>query len=454
MDFIQTVFAFVVTLAILVTIHEWGHFIVARWCGVKVLRFSVGFGKIFYSKIGSQGTEFALAIIPLGGYVKMLDERQAEVKPEQKSQAFNNKSVWQRIAIVAAGPVVNLLFAVLAYWLLFVVGVSSVVPVVGALVQGSLAEQMQLPINSEVVAVDNKKVESWQDINLALARRVGESGLITLKVKGGQGQQDYTVRDYSANLMDWKIDLEKQSPLSALGILPFRPTVPAVLATVQEGGQASAAGLQVGDNITAIYDKKIKSWSELVAAVKVSPLKSLSFTVERGSESLEISITPAQKTLESGLKIGFIGVGVQAPQWPQHMLRTQQLNIFDGLIAATAKTWQMMTLTLDSIKKMIEGIISVKNLSGPITIAKVASASVESGFESYIGFLAYLSISLGILNLLPIPMLDGGHLFYYAIEVLRGKPVAERFQDMGLRLGMVLLFSMMAIAMFNDVMRL
>jgi regulator of sigma E protease len=454
LDFIQTVLAFVVTLGILVTIHEWGHFYVARLCGVKVLRFSVGFGKVFYSRKDKQGTEFALAAIPLGGYVKMLDEREGVVEGHQKQQAFNNKNVWQRIAIVAAGPLVNLLFAVLAYWVLFVSGINTVVPVVGGVVKDSIAEQMQLPVDGEVVSVDGQKVESWQDINLALARRVGETGNISIQVKGGANQEPFSIRNYSASLYDWKIDLEKQSPLSALGLLPYRPVVMPVLANIQEQGAAKRAGLEVGDKIIAIQAMKIETWAQLVNVIKGSNATPLEFTVERAAKEIKISITPEQKTLESGQKIGFIGVGVQRPEWPKEMLRTQQLNLFDGLVAAGDKTWKMISLTLDSIKKMVVGVISVKNLSGPITIAKVASASAQSGFEAYIGFLAYLSISLGILNLLPIPMLDGGHLFYYVIEAIKGKPVPDKVQNIGLRIGMALLFSMMAIAIFNDVMRL
>jgi len=454
LDFIQTVIAFVVTLGVLVTIHEWGHFIVARACGVKVLRFSVGFGKVLLSKTDKHGTEFALAAIPLGGYVKMLDERETDVDSAQKHLAFNNKSVWQRIAIVAAGPIVNLVFAVLVYWALFVSGISVVAPVIGDLMQGSVAEQAQLPLGAEIVSMDGQQIRSWQDVNLALAARIGDTGTVNVGVKGGEGSESFHQASYNLALQDWSVDLESQSPIRALGLVPFRPVMAPVLANVQEGGRAASAGFIAGDRVQQISGQQVDTWQQLVGIVQRSAESELLFVVERNHSIIEIPITPAQKKLESGQIVGYMGVGVAAPSWPKEMIRTQQLGMFDALAAGAQRTWKMVTLTLSSIKKMIEGIISVKNLSGPITIAKVASASAQSGFEAYLSFLAYLSISLGVLNLLPIPMLDGGHLFYYAIEVIRRKPVSERLQGVGLRIGMALLFSMMAIAVFNDLMRL
>jgi len=454
LDFIQTVIAFVVTLGVLVTIHEWGHFIVARACGVKVLRFSVGFGKVFFSKRDKQGTEFALAAIPLGGYVKMLDEREGDVDPSQKHLAFNNKNVWQRIAIVAAGPAVNLLFAVIVYWALFVSGITVVKPVIGELVPGSIAEQSRLPLGAEITAIDGQEISSWQDVNLALAARIGDTGHLSMQVKGGGNSEKFHSAKFSLALKNWSVDLESQSHIRALGLVPFRPLIPAVLSNIPEGGRAAVAGLKPGDEVQIVSGQQVDTWQQLVGIVQRSAELPLLFVIERDGAKLEIPITPAQKKLESGQIVGYIGAGVAAPNWPEEMIRTQQLGFIDGLVAGAQRTWKMVSLTLASIKKMIEGIISVKNLSGPITIAKVASDSAHSGVESYLSFLAYLSISLGVLNLLPIPMLDGGHLFYYAIEVIRRKPVSERLQGIGLRVGMVLLFSMMAIAMFNDLMRL
>jgi regulator of sigma E protease len=454
LDFIQTVIAFVITLGVLVTIHEWGHFIVARACGVKVLRFSVGFGKVFLSKRDSQGTEFALAAIPLGGYVKMLDEREGNVDPSQKHLAFNNKNVWQRIAIVVAGPAVNLLFAVIVYWALFVSGITVVKPVIGELVPGSIAEQSRLPLGAEITAIDGQEISSWQDVNLALAARIGDANHLSMQVKGGGDSEKFHSANFSLALKGWSVDLESQSPIRALGLVPYRPAIPAVLSNIPEGGRAANAGLKPGDEVQFVSGEQVETWRQLVEIIQRSAELPLLFVVERDGSKIEIPITPAQKKLESGQIVGYIGAGVATPSWPEEMIHTQQLGFIDGLVAGVQRTWKMVSLTLASIKKMIEGIISVKNLSGPITIAKVASDSAHSGVEAYLSFLAYLSISLGVLNLLPIPMLDGGHLFYYAIEVIRRKPVSERLQGIGLRIGMVLLFSLMAIAMFNDLMRL
>ncbi|NRQ02283.1 RIP metalloprotease RseP [Marinobacterium sp. xm-d-530] len=450
MDFIQTVLSLLITLGILVTIHEWGHYWVARRCGVKVLRFSVGFGKPIWMRKGKDGTEYAVASIPLGGYVRMLDEREGPVPDELKSQAFNNKSVYQRIAIVAAGPFVNLIFALFAYWFLFIWGVTVVKPVVGAVTPDSLAEQAGLQPNYEIAEIDGREVLSWEEINLALAARVGETGVLTLRA--GEPNSGW-LRNYSADLQTWDVDLETTSPLRAFGLSPWQPEVPAVISQISPDGPAYKAGLQEGDRVVSIDDTPIDNWMALVGKVQASYDTDLRFEIVRDEQSEEVIVRPGLRPGSDAL-VGYIGAGVVVPQWPEDMLRDLSQGPVDALVSAYEKTVQMIGLTLDSIKKMIVGVISVKNLSGPITIAKVAGASASSGLESFISFLAYLSISLGVLNLLPIPMLDGGHLVYYFVELIRGRPVSERTQAFGMRLGMALLFSLMAIAFFNDLARL
>ena len=450
MDFIQTVLSLLVTLGILVTIHEWGHYWVARRCGVKVLRFSVGFGKPIWMRKGKDGTEYAVASIPLGGYVRMLDEREGPVPDDLKSQAFNNKSVYQRIAIVAAGTLVNLIFALFAYWFLFIWGVTVVKPVVGAVAPGSIAEEAGLQPNYEIAEIDGREVLSWEEINLALAARVGETGLLT--VRAGEPNSGW-LRSYTANLQSWDVDLETTSPLSAFGLSPWQPEVPAVIGQIAPDGPAFKAGLLEGDRIIRIGDTPIDNWMALVSKVQASYDIDLRFEIVRGAQTKEVIVRPGLRS-GSEASIGYIGAGVVVPQWPEDMLRDLSQGPLDALLSAYDKTTQMIGLTLDSIKKMIIGVISVKNLSGPITIAKVAGDSASSGLESFISFLAYLSISLGVLNLLPIPMLDGGHLVYYFVELIRGRPVSERTQAFGMRLGMALLFSLMAIAFFNDLARL
>ncbi|WP_417223624.1 sigma E protease regulator RseP [Amphritea sp.] len=450
MDILNTVLALIVTLGILVTIHEYGHFWVARRCGVKVLRFSVGFGKPLLRWRDRLDTEYVIAMIPLGGYVSMLDEREGDVDPELLDQTFNRKPVLQRIAIVAAGPVVNLIFAVLVYWAMFVSGVEKVAPVIGGVTAASVAEQAGLQVGFEIMSVAGRETHSWDDVNLALATYIGESTIVPLEARQSVNGAR---REYRLDLKGWHFDPETQSPLSALGVQPFRPVYPAVIGQVVPEGAAGKAGLLAGDKVTAIDDMPVSEWLQLVTIVRQHPGQTLDVTVERNGQPLSLNITPADKLEESGV-VGYIGAGVAAVAWPPEMLRQVRYGVFESISHAVSKTWQMISLTLDSIWKMLKGILSVKNLSGPITIAKVAGASAASGVEAFAGFLAYLSISLGILNLLPIPMLDGGHLLYYAVELFRGRPVSEKVQMVGLRLGMAVLFSLMGVAIFNDLMRL
>ncbi|WP_415902054.1 sigma E protease regulator RseP [Neptuniibacter sp. QD29_5] len=451
MELLHTILATIVTLGVLVTIHEWGHFYVARRCGVKVLRFSVGFGKAIYTWKDRQGTEYAIASIPLGGYVKMLDEREGDVPEEQLSQAFNRKPVIQRIAIVAAGPLVNLIFAVFAYWFMFAYGVSTVAPVVGGVKIESPAERAGLQNDVEILAVDGFATLSWDEVNLRLASRIGETGDINLLVKPLESTLSHPVH---ISVSNWHVNVESESPVTALGLDPWRPSIPAEIGQVVDGGRALQAGLLVGDIVEEIDGRPVNDWYGFVQVVRDSPERAIQLTILRSENLQNIVLVPALKIDDEGREYGYIGAGVQPVSWPDDLRRTIEYGFFDAFGRAVDKTGQMMVLTLDSIWKMIEGVISVKNLSGPITIAKVAGASAESGLESYISFLAYLSISLGILNLLPIPVLDGGHLLYYAVELVTGKPVSESIQLLGLKIGMAMLLSLMFVALFNDFMRL
>lgn len=450
MELLQTLLATLVTLGILVTIHEWGHFFVARRCGVKVLTFSVGFGKPLVRWRDKKGTEYVIAAIPLGGYVRMLDEREAPVPEHLKAYAFNLKPVLQRIAVVAAGPLVNLIFAVLAYWFMFVVGVSAIKPTVVDIVPASLAEQADIQPGGEIVMVDGAETLSWDAVNLGLAARVGESG--TLSIRMAYPDRSYQ-QDHRVSLDNWHIDLENETPIHALGLVPWRPEIPPVIGRIVEGGVAEGSGLLVGDRILQINQQPISDWMALVKQIQAAPEEKLDMLVERSGSHLRLEIYPARKQAED-TSIGYIGAGVAQVEWPEHQQRTIHYGLVESFFKACEKVSQMVSLILDSIWKMLEGVISVKNLSGPITIAKVAGASADSGMEAFVSFLAYLSISLGVLNLLPIPMLDGGHLLYYTVELFRGKPVSERIQMFGLRLGMAILFTLMTVAIVNDVMRL
>jgi len=449
MQIIQTVLALALTLGILVTLHEFGHFWVARRCGVKVLRFSVGFGKPLISWYDRQGTEYAIAAIPLGGYVKMLDEREGPVPEELRDQAFNAKPPSRRIAIAAAGPIANFLFAIAAYWLISVVGVTTVAPVVGEVAPESVAQRVGLEEGMEIHAVDGHQVTSWRDVSMRLLERAGEQGQIALDVS-----RDGSRGTVTGSLGGWRLNEDTPDPLNSFGIAPWRPEVPAVIGQVSEDGRAKAAGLKPGDRVVAVNGEPLQDWFALVEHVRTSPEQPLDLTIERNGQTRQLTVRPALKTTESGEDIGFVGAGVASISWPDELLREVRYGPLEAIPNAVSETWGDTRLTLVAIKKMLTGLLSPTNLSGPITIARVAEASVSSGFEDFVRFLAYLSVSLGVLNLLPVPVLDGGHIVYYVIEAIRRKPVSEQAQALGLRIGMALILTLMAFALYNDLMRL
>ncbi|MBZ0333269.1 regulator of sigma-E protease RseP [Marinobacter sp. JH2] len=449
MQIIQSVLALALTLGILVTLHEYGHFWVARRFGVKVLRFSVGFGKPLFSWYDRQGTEYAIAAIPLGGYVKMLDEREGPVPEELRDQAFTSKPPSQRIAIAAAGPIANFIFAILAYWLISVVGVTTVAPIVGEVATDSAAERVGLQEGMEIHSVDGHRVTSWRDVNMRLLERAGEYGQVSLQISE-QGSRGVV----SGPLNGWALSDDAPNPLAEFGVTPWRPEVPAVLGQVVEDGRAQAAGLQAGDRVFAVNGEPVDNWFALVERIRSAPEQPLVLSVDRDSGQLEVAVTPGARTLDDGQVIGFVGAGVEAISWPDEVLREVQFGPLAAIPNALHETWADTRLTLVAIKKMVTGLLSPTNLSGPITIARVAEASVSSGFEDFVRFLAYLSVSLGVLNLLPVPVLDGGHIVYYTIEAIRRKPLSERAQELGLRIGMALILTLMVFALYNDLMRL
>ena len=456
MEFLQPVLSLIITLGILVTIHEYGHFWVARRCGVKVLRFSVGFGKPIFSWHDRQGTEYAIASIPLGGYVKMLDEREGDVPADQLHLAFNRQSLFKRIAIVAAGPIANFIFAVFAYWLMFLLGFTVIAPVVGSVDEASLAANAGLKANQEILTIDGEHTNSWQDVNMSLLNRLGDTGSVefTVKVPGS-----YSPESVNVNINEWLSGQEMPNPISALGIHTYRPSIPPVIGVVSEGGAAEAANIMPNDQIISVNGTSVDDWMVFVDIVRSSANKILLIEVMRENVIKTINLTPQSKALSDDLVVGYIGAGVQQPKgqksmWPPEMVREVHYGPIDALGAALNKTRADTVMTLSSIKKMIEGVISVKNLSGPITIARVASTTIESGLESFLSFLAILSVSLGVLNLLPIPVLDGGHLLYYFVELIRGKPLSEKSQLLGLKIGISLIVMLMLVAFYNDLLRL
>ncbi|MFT6190009.1 MAG: regulator of sigma E protease [Oleispira sp.] len=453
----STLLTFILAISILVVIHEFGHFWVARRCGVKVLRFSVGFGKPLWSYTDKLGTEFSIAPIPLGGYVKMLDQREGEVNPEELHQAFNQKTVWQRIAIASAGPIANFIFAVFAYWSIFMMGMTGFVPVVGNVDTNGPAYEQGIQSGDRILAVADVAVGSFQELSWQLISYIGETTELSLTVEDGNQIQ----RTITIPLDRWLTDQETPDPMKALGFQPRRLAIAAVIGEVVSGGAAEAAGLKTGDRVLSISHDgnktEVADWRDWVAVVRDNPSQVLDLQIERDGRKISVQLIPAAKEIENDKTIGFVGAGLEPtaiPEVPSDWLAETKFGPVDSLIQAAVKTQQLIVFTLESLWKMILGDLSVKNLSGPITIAKVADSSASNGLQAFIGFLALLSVSLGVLNLLPIPVLDGGHILFYAIEAIRGRALSERTQIVAVQVGMALLMSLMVIAFYNDISRL
>ncbi|MDT0502624.1 MULTISPECIES: RIP metalloprotease RseP [unclassified Halomonas] len=451
MGVIQNILAVVVVLGLLVTFHEFGHFWVARRCGVKVLRFSVGFGTPIWSWHDRHGTEYAIAAIPLGGYVKMLDEREGDVPPDELDRAFNRKSVWQRIAIVAAGPLANFLLALVAYWMLFVAGTVTVAPVIGEVAPGSPAERGGLRVDHEITAVQGEAVRSWEEINLKLVAAIGEPEALSIATRANATAEP---REHRVPVDNWLVRQDPPQPLATLGVTPWRPPIPAVLDQVVAGEAAALAGLEAGDEILRVDGQPVDGWRDFVESVRAHPGEPLELEVSREGRRLTLTVTPGRRELDGGVSIGYVGAGAVPVEWPEEYRREIRYGPVAAVGEAFSRTGEMILLTFDAVRKMLVGLISPSNLSGPITIAQISGDSARAGLESFVSFLAYLSISLGVLNLLPIPVLDGGHLLYYAMELVRGRPVSERTQAIGLRIGLALVGGLMLMAIYFDLMRL
>ncbi|WP_221799680.1 RIP metalloprotease RseP [Oceanobacter mangrovi] len=446
----MTLIWFIVAISILVVIHEYGHFWAARRSGVKVLRFSVGFGKPLFSVRDKLGTEYSVAPLPLGGYVKMLDEREGDVPEELRSESFNAKSVAQRNFIAAAGPFANFIFAVLAYWALFTAGTTGVISQIGSVPENSVAAAAGVRAGEQIVAVDGSATATWEDVSWRLISRLGESGSISLTLQ----DHNQLTREVSLPISHWLSDTDQPDMIGSLGLIPPQLQVPAVVGSIVEDSAAEAAGLQPGDKVLNANGIAIGDWYDWVELVQQSAGQTLDLEIERSGIRLHIDLTPRTRELADGSKSGFAGVAAQQPEIPSDWLASSSLDPFSAFLKACSKTWDLIVFTLDSLRKMVVGDLSVKNLSGPITIAKVAGASASGGLESFVQFLALLSVSLGVLNLLPVPMLDGGHIVFNTIEGVLGKPLPERIQSVAMQVGVFLLFSLMAVAFYNDIGRL
>ncbi|WP_395344537.1 RIP metalloprotease RseP [Ningiella sp. W23] len=446
MEIVRNIFFFVIALSILVAVHEWGHYYVAKLCKVKVLRFSIGFGKPLYKRITSSGMEFVIAAIPLGGYVRMLDGRVDEVRPEEESVAFNFQPVWQRIAIVAAGPIVNFIFAIFALAAIGMIGQQFAKPIIGEIIEQSYAASSGLSVGDQVLAIGDHETSNWRDVTIELSTYSGED-VIPITVKTDRG----FTQTLNIDIAGWKIDPEQSDLFTALGFQPYRPEPTKTIGFIQADSPAQLGGLQINDTFEKIDGTNVENWSQTVQLIEQLADERVILEVLRNDELVELEVTIGSR--EDQPEAGFLGINPIQEPWPQEYVQEVQLGFFAALVEGTKQTWRLMGVTLEMLGKLLTGDVSVKNLSGPISIAQGAGVSASFGIVAFLSFLALISVNLGIINLLPLPILDGGHLLYFTIEWITGKPVSEAIQEIGFKVGGVLLFMVMATAIINDILR-
>jgi regulator of sigma E protease len=440
---------FIVALGVLITVHEFGHFWVARKNNVLVKRFSIGFGKPLLRWRDSQGTEFVIAAIPLGGYVRMLDGRVDPVLPEFADLAFEKKTVLQRMAIIAAGPLANFIFAIFALMLMYVIGVPSLRPVVAEVTPGSIAARAYLPAQ-QIIAVNGERTDDWQAVQLLLLEQIGQSEVTLTMADHPDGPSS----EVELDLRNWQLNPETESVFGSLGIVPVQAKPRLEAGLVQADGAGAKGGLQVGDKFLVADGVALQSWQQLVHIIQNSANKPMQVLIERAGQPITLTLTPDSRTLEDGFHQGYLGVAPKVDPVDARYMQELQYGPLQALWLGVEKTWQLTRLTFSMIKKLIVGDVSVKHLSGPISIAEGAGTSAAMGLIAFLSFLALVSVNLGVANLLPLPILDGGHLMYLVVELIRGRPVSERVQEMGFKVGAFVLLMLMGIALLNDISRL
>lgn len=451
MNLLDYILPFILALGILIVVHEFGHYAVARLCGVKVLRFSLGFGKpLLVRKAGADQTEWVLAAFPLGGYVKMLDEREAPVAAHELHRAFNRQSVWRRIAVVAAGPLANFVLAIALYWGLYTGGVEELRPRLAAPEAATPAAHAGLQGGELVRSINGEAVETWQEFRWKLLNLALDKQVVTVETVNASREIGF----HKLDLAGVVVDQAERDVTAQLGLQLQRPKLPAVLGRLSASGAAEAAGLREGDRVVRIGDSSVELWTDLVTIVRDAPGRTLEFEVLRDGRALRFQVTPSAVD-DNGRSVGRIGAALaDAEDQREQMFVTVRYGLGEALSKGIGQTWDTAAMSVSVMGRMIVGEVSVKNLSGPVTIADFAGQSARMGWAHYIKFLALISISLGVLNLMPVPVLDGGHLLYYVIEIIKGGPVSERAMEIGQQIGMALLAALMAFAFYNDINRL
>lgn len=452
MEVLQHIAAFIFALGLLITFHEFGHYWVARRCQVKILRFSIGFGRPLYKREFSEDkSEFVIAAIPLGGYVKMLDEREGKVEAEERDRAFNQKPLGQRFAIVLAGPLFNFIFAVFAYWLVFMVGISGYKPIIGSVAEDSIAGRAGFEVGQEVIAIDDNRTKTWASVIDRAVSKLLESHSIQFTLRDKNMSESVISVDVSDLSID---DIAGGKFMKEFGIGPEQIRLIAKIKRVIKGGAAEEAGMMAGDEILRVNGQDANYWDDWVDIVRSHPQQALQVEILRKQETMELRVIPSG-TMEDGALVGKVGVEVDFPEEiDQSKLATETYGPIPAFFKGLEKTWDVAIMSLRVMGKMISGEASVKNLSGPISIAQYAGYTAAAGVAVYISFLAVVSVSLGLLNLFPIPLLDGGHLMYYLIEFVKGSPVSESVQVIGQQVGLAVLLGLMSLVFYNDIMRL
>ncbi|MDR3477093.1 MAG: RIP metalloprotease RseP [Gammaproteobacteria bacterium] len=450
LNIFMSIIGIIITILLVVGIHEMGHFLVAKACGIKVLRFSIGFGKALFTWHDKKGTEYVLAAIPLGGYVKMLDEGEEAVLPEEAHLAFNRQPYYKKMAVIAAGPISNLIFAFVIYWILFTVGFITIAPIIGKVAPNSIAASANLKPEQEILAIDNKPTHNWTTVIINLLTRAGDNGNLNLEIKNPTIAES---QHYQVSLVNWHLDDLKPDPLDSLGISPYEPFIPAIIGKVIPNSPAAKSGMQQSDEIIAIDNKPVKDYLEMVNIINEHPGATLSFSIKRQNKIMTLPITIGVKRNLFFQKFGFLGVASNF-EWPKSMLRINQYGPIEAMSHAFRDVETFTKLNLIILGKMVTGKISLKSLGGPITIFESAGTALNNGIISFLSFLAFLSISIGIVNILPVPGLDGGHLLFQTIEAIIRRPLSSKSQVLFFRLGLIFLLLVMFQALVNDILRL